>query len=252
MNGAELSGDQQQCGAVDDEYLVSLIIEPRHMLRECLSHRISQFPGVEVMSIAAPDEWPSHVPGHSTPDVILLCVPDGEPLPRDGSVLSAVGLGLLPLVVLSNERRPHEISNLLQRGVRGFIPITIGCGVAVQVLRLVKAGGSFAPASCLSSLPSQPSAQLEQEDMFTGRQRQVIEALRRGKPNKIIAYELNMCESTVKVHVRTIMKKLNVKNRTQVAYMFSSSRDGKARDSTAESGWHESEVSSAVHGRADT
>jgi FixJ family two-component response regulator len=37
--------------------------------------------------------------------------------------------------------------------------------------------------------------------------------------NKLIAYELNMCESTVKVHVRNIMKKLNATNRTQVAYM---------------------------------
>ena len=38
-----------------------------------------------------------------------------------------------------------------------------------------------------------------------------------GKSNKVIAYELGMCESTVKVHVRRIMKKLNAKNRTDVA-----------------------------------
>jgi DNA-binding NarL/FixJ family response regulator len=43
--------------------------------------------------------------------------------------------------------------------------------------------------------------------------------LRKGTPNKIIAYELNMCESTVKVHVRNIMKKLKAKNRTEVAYL---------------------------------
>ena len=42
--------------------------------------------------------------------------------------------------------------------------------------------------------------------------------LRKGTPNKIIAYNLNMCESTVKVHVRNIMRKLNAKNRTEVAY----------------------------------
>ncbi len=54
--------------------------------------------------------------------------------------------------------------------------------------------------------------------MFTARQAAVIEALRRGKANKIIAYELSMCESTVKVHIRNIMKKLNATNRTEVAY----------------------------------
>ena len=51
----------------------------------------------------------------------------------------------------------------------------------------------------------------------------MVEAIRQGKPNKIIAYELNMCESTVKVHVRAIMKKLKARNRTEVAYLFSSS-----------------------------
>ncbi len=40
-----------------------------------------------------------------------------------------------------------------------------------------------------------------------------------GKANKVIAYELKMRESTVKVHVRNIMKKLNAKNRTEVAFM---------------------------------
>ena len=46
----------------------------------------------------------------------------------------------------------------------------------------------------------------------------VVEALQRGKPNKIMAYELKMRESTVKVHVRNIMKKLHTTNRTEVAY----------------------------------
>ena len=50
----------------------------------------------------------------------------------------------------------------------------------------------------------------------------MVEAIRQGKPNKIVAYELNMCESTVKVHVRAIMKKLKARNRTEVAYLYSS------------------------------
>jgi DNA-binding NarL/FixJ family response regulator len=54
--------------------------------------------------------------------------------------------------------------------------------------------------------------------MFTLRQAEVVKALRRGKANKIIAYELNLRESTVKVHIRNIMKKLKATNRTEVAY----------------------------------
>jgi DNA-binding NarL/FixJ family response regulator len=54
--------------------------------------------------------------------------------------------------------------------------------------------------------------------LFTLRQTEVVEALRRGKANKIIAYELNLRESTVKVHIRNIMKKLKATNRTEVAF----------------------------------
>jgi DNA-binding NarL/FixJ family response regulator len=55
---------------------------------------------------------------------------------------------------------------------------------------------------------------------LTTRQLAVLEAVRRGKANKIIAYELNMCESTVKVHLRNIMKKLRARNRTEAAFMI--------------------------------
>jgi DNA-binding NarL/FixJ family response regulator len=55
---------------------------------------------------------------------------------------------------------------------------------------------------------------------FTSKQMAVSEALRRGKANKIIAYELNMCESTVKVHVRNVMKKLRAKSRAEAAYIL--------------------------------
>ena len=58
----------------------------------------------------------------------------------------------------------------------------------------------------------------------------MLTALREGKANKIIAYDLNMCEGTVKVHVRNIMKKLKARNRTEVIYktmdLFQSQRTG--------------------------
>jgi DNA-binding NarL/FixJ family response regulator len=46
----------------------------------------------------------------------------------------------------------------------------------------------------------------------------VLSHLRQGKANKIIAYELGMTESTVKVHIRNIMRKMGATNRTQAVY----------------------------------
>jgi DNA-binding NarL/FixJ family response regulator len=99
--------------------------------------------------------------------------------------------------------------------------------VAVQAIRLVRAGGTFVPArtfiatrDLIEKLPA--ITENSRKGWFTVRQLTVIESLRQGKSNKIIAYELNMCESTVKVHVRHIMKKLGAKNRTEVALLMNS------------------------------
>ena len=90
-------------------------------------------------------------------------------------------------------------------------------------LGLVKAGGVYVPASSVvaaqRSTEVSASARTFCNGIFTARQAAVVEALRRGKANKIIAYELKMRESTVKVHVRAIMKKLKAKNRTEVAFL---------------------------------
>jgi len=218
------------------ERLKVLIIESRQIFKECLSYYLSQ-QSIETVSIATAREWSKLPAKQSRLDLILLCVAEGESLPVDLS--EAVGfiedLKSLPVVVMSSDRSPNQVLSMLKAGFRGFIPTDVGCAVAAQVLRLVKAGGTFMPASSLSSLPDHSTVGPERGEMFTGRQKQVIEAIRLGKPNKIIAYELNMCESTVKVHVRTIMKKLKARNRTEVAYLYSSTvGNGSAKDGDLE------------------
>ncbi len=63
------------------------------------------------------------------------------------------------------------------------------------------------------SLASSPNHAL----VMTGRQREVLDLLKNGEPNKVIARRLSMSEATVKVHVRQIMRKLGASNRTQAA-----------------------------------
>jgi DNA-binding NarL/FixJ family response regulator len=56
----------------------------------------------------------------------------------------------------------------------------------------------------------------DQHLSFTPRELEVLPLLRKGSPNALIAYELGMAESTLKAHIRHIMKKLNARNRTRV------------------------------------
>ena len=130
---------------------------------------------------------------------------------------------LLPTVVLSDGEDLDQVLDVINRGARGFIPTSLSLDVVIEALRLVRAGGVFVPASslipALRNAAPRPTAGREPSGIFTARQAAVVEAIGKGKANKTIAHELNMRESTVKVHVRNIMKKLSAKNRTEVALM---------------------------------
>lgn len=112
------------------------------------------------------------------------------------------------------------MAELVGLGVKGYIPTSASAEVAVGVLRLVCAGGTYVPTSVLRSwtrAASEPATALAAWGRLTPREREVVNYLRRGLPNKLIAHELDMCEGTVKVHVRNVMKKLGVCSRAQFA-----------------------------------
>ena len=133
----------------------------------------------------------------------------------------------VPLVVMSDAEggdSAETIRETLRSGARGYIPTrTTGIDVAVEAIRLVRVGGMFAPFDQLllnrpSDAAAPPPFEAPPDYDLTTRQLAVLSHLRQGKANKIIAYELGMSESTVKVHVRNIMRKMGVTNRTQAAF----------------------------------
>ncbi|MBS0558650.1 MAG: response regulator transcription factor [Proteobacteria bacterium] len=131
----------------------------------------------------------------------------------------------IPLIVLSDAEDAHQpktIRRTLKSGAHGLIPTrTTGIPVAVAAIQFVKAGGTFAPLDLLLTGRSERHSQqtdASRQMRLTARQMTVLSHLQQGKANKIIAHELGMSESTVKVHVRNIMRKMGATNRTQAAY----------------------------------
>ena len=134
----------------------------------------------------------------------------------------------LPVIVMGDSEDPSEVLEILFHGARGYIPTSVSLSVAIGALSLAIAGGVFVPASALLDTGHTPRQLPESRTVFglTERQAAVAEAIARGTPNKIIAYELNLSESTVKVHTRSIMRKLQARNRTEVAFKLHATRDG--------------------------
>lgn len=132
-----------------------------------------------------------------------------------------------PCVVLSDSREPEEAICAARSGMQAFLTSAMQPAIVSQALAFVLGGGSYFPREALLAPRSgggYPHAGAERvADVacagLTIRQNEVVERLRYGKSNKVIARELNMQEATVKVHVRQIMRKLGAANRTQVALL---------------------------------
>ena len=124
----------------------------------------------------------------------------------------------LPLIVCSASEEAQRASELLALGVSGFIPKSEGMEVIQHAVRIVLAGGTFVPARLmhgLSPLDRSPAQPATPTLPLTERQIDVMRLLSHVKPNKVIARELDLSESTVKVHVLAIFRALGVHNRTE-------------------------------------
>jgi DNA-binding NarL/FixJ family response regulator len=125
-----------------------------------------------------------------------------------------------PVIALASANDPELARAVIRCGAKGYIPVTMGFEIAIEAIRFVLAGGTYVPPDCLlgTSQLSLPAARISPRlEVLTNRELSVVRAIQQGKSNKVIAYELNMCLSTVKVHVRNVMRKLSAKNRTDVA-----------------------------------
>ncbi|MGU3469388.1 LuxR C-terminal-related transcriptional regulator, partial [Methylobacterium sp. C33D] len=138
----------------------------------------------------------------------MLCRPDGNltetewtEITRELAFLQGEA-GAPPVAVISDGENLDQIVRIIKLGVKGYIPTTTSVDIALQALQLVQAGGVYIPAECLlpllANIKVDEPVEAGDDEIFSPRQLCVARALRKGTPNKIIAYELNMCESTVK------------------------------------------------------
>lgn len=223
-DAAEACGWTQNGASGEPQTLIYL--DPRAFTRDCVGRWLqSSLSGFSVCLLPDPDQIETApIVNEHIRAVIINTGPDRMSSPQVARILSRVSelLPDVPVAVLSDYEDPESIREAFELGVRGYIPTSLASLVAFGAVHLVCVGGTFAPAGALLSQTDRPQSPPTREPLiegFTLRQSQILDCLRRGMANKLIAYELSMCESTVKVHIRNIMKKLNATNRTEVAYL---------------------------------
>ncbi len=126
------------------------------------------------------------------------------------------------LVVLADHVRRQEVLQAFEHGASGFVPKGLGSDALLSAIRLVLSGERYVPAGLLSAevLPGpgfEPSGGRDEERLreLTRREAEVLERLLEGLTNKEIGRALDLQEVTVKLHLRSVYRKLGVKNRAQ-------------------------------------
>lgn len=199
-----------------------IIIEPQTLVRECLERCLQDFyNGFSVVSYPTIDRCVAKETSQPRPAFVIYGVNNcraSDPAVEHGlSQLKEAYLGV-PIILMSGRAEVDCVIDALDHGARGYLSTDTSLEVAVGATNVVTAGGTFVPASSLSALTEATPAPARGEG-FTRRQLEVLSHLRLGKPNRTIARELGMSESTVKAHVRNLMQKLKAANRTQVVFL---------------------------------
>lgn len=201
-----------------------LVVDDHALVREGVRHTVGALsPKVQIFEARNAEEAEQIV--EREPDLDLVLLDLGLPGTSGFKVLTQLHerSASLPVVVLSASDDRPDVVNALNGGAVGFIPKSCTRELMLHAIRLVLAGGIYIPpqamgllnGSATSGLPRQTQPGLDRAQGLTHRQLAVLELLAQGKPNKIIAADLQISEATVKAHVTQILRALRVTNRAQ-------------------------------------
>jgi DNA-binding NarL/FixJ family response regulator len=208
-----------------DELALALI-DQSQLRRECLKLAMAQHNARwRVTDFATAAEVVAANDGGANFDLVLIAAATSEHVDlREVEALRRT-LPETPLVVTAETDNPQRTRAILGSGTRGFLPASLSLKVMMGALDLVLAGGIYVPSSLIDALPTRLAATTgavgfaDASNELTRRQRDVLGLISQGKSNKLIADALTMSESTVKAHVKQIIKRLRVANRTQAALL---------------------------------
>ncbi len=207
--------------------MLVLIADDHALFRYGISLALEGLYGSDVQILQAATAEEAHRVAHEKlPDLVLLdlMMPGLNGVTDLKKYIET--LPHVPVVVVSGSRQRSTIRAAIEAGARGYILKSSNGEILKHVLPLVLSGELYIPAQAVANEDQgeHEGSPLEEDSDFnpdfkslTPRETQVLKLLTLGYSNKEIARALGMLEGTVKVHVKSIMKKLGVNNRTQAA-----------------------------------
>jgi len=225
--GGPFEGSGLQAGECSEPPVI-LVIEPQTLFRRGLCLLLRQwYPHASFVDAADIATASLGLMAHPAPDLVLVDAASAVQRQFLGLTRLVQHVPSACIVLLANEPDRAVAAASLRVGARGYLSKAATEEHLQHALALVMSGESYAPPDYLLeratprgeagfSFSSEMEGRL---DKLTLREREVAVQLSQGRSNKEIGLRLGMLENTVKVHLRAILKKLSVRNRTEAAML---------------------------------
>lgn len=200
-----------------------LIADDHKLLRDTLSSYLGQQDDIEILTVGDINEARDAIKASPPFDLVLLDygMPGMEALDGLRSILSEDSP---PPVALISGMAPREVvERAFRMGVRGFLHKSMPATSLLNAIRFMLLGERFVPVDFIvgsEALTPHPLPAVATDASgldLSKRELQVLTALCTGHTNKQIARDVGLSEATVKLHVKTLYRRLGASNRTQAA-----------------------------------
>jgi two-component system nitrate/nitrite response regulator NarL len=201
-----------------------LLVDDHALFRSGIKALLSRQPGFEVVGEAGDGLEGVKRAAALQPDVVLMDLHMPGMSGREAVKLLAEEVPRTRVVVLTVSEDAEDLLETLQAGAHGYLLKNIDTEFLVQSIR--RAAGGDAPVSeemtgkLVQGVKARAGAagpSIRDPERLTPRERDILARVAQGASNKEIGRDLNLAESTVKIHVRHILRKLNLASRVQAA-----------------------------------
>ena len=216
--------------------IACVVVHPSRVFREGLKTILSKSPFDPVCSASSIDDVPATIGGRG--EQVMVLMGDGDNL---GEALSTAKARFPDghVVVVGDSRRRELVTTAIASEAISFVDENVATSTLIKQLELIAQGEPMISVLLLKrllkngstppSVEAMPTLEIDKSQppdtdeearpnpQLSGREAAILNALVQGAPNKVIAYQLCITEATVKVHVKAVLRKIRVTNRTQAA-----------------------------------